>query len=79
MNAQHTPGTQVAVVYERGDSLGHRTVLAEREFNTVQAATNWVTPYILAGHPFDICKAEYLNEKRAALAKQAHDAEGGAA
>lgn len=56
----HTPGTQVAVVYERDKS-----VKIEQEFKTVQAAVNWVTPYILAGHSFDIFKAEYLNEKRA--------------
>lgn len=69
MSAQHTPGTQVAVVYELGGSVGNRTVLVEREFAAMQAAVNWVTPYIMAGNPFDICSAEYLNNKRAAIAK----------
>lgn len=61
----NTPGTQVAVVYEKGGKVGARKVLVEKEFATARQATTWVAPWIIDGYPFDICRAEYLNAKRA--------------
>jgi hypothetical protein len=63
MNAKYTPGMQVAVVYEMGGGVGNRAIKLSREFATVQKATNWITPYIMDGYPFDICSAEYMNSK----------------
>ena len=65
METKHTPGKQVAIIYIKGGEPGNREVVESREFETVQQATNWITPYIMRGHPFDICSADYLNAKAA--------------
>lgn len=59
----HTPGTQVAFIYEKGQKAGERRVLRSHEFATQRQATKWAMPYIMDGHGFDIGPAEYWNEK----------------